>query len=96
MAAFLICCFTALLIFSACPVKASGNIQPAAMDNLKVRLKSTSKLVVTDSGYMRVFYDGEKIGIEYYDNSFHIQKKKSLAMELGICLLYTSDAADEL
>lgn len=84
LAAFLICCFIALLIFPAAPAKASGNILPAAQDNLKVRLKSTSKLVATDSGYMRVFYDGEKIGIEYYDNSFHIQKKKTLAMELGI------------
>lgn len=33
---------------------------------------------------MRVFYDGKKIGIEYYDNHFNIQSRKSLDMELSI------------
>ena len=33
---------------------------------------------------MRVFYDGKKIGIEYYDDNFMIQSKKSLDMELEL------------
>ena len=33
---------------------------------------------------MRVFYNGKKICIEYYDDNFNIKSKKSLDMELSI------------
>ena len=65
-------------------VKAAGELLPTAYDNLRIGLRSTSELVVINSGYMRVFYNGSKICIEYYDNSFNIKSKKTVAMELDI------------
>lgn len=82
-----ICLLLLLIAISIIPmkaVKAAGNVLPTACDNLNIRLKSTSELVATSSGYMRVFYDGSKICIEYYDNNFNIQSKKSIKMELNI------------
>lgn len=64
--------------------EASAALLPAASDNLTVRLKRTSELVDTGDGYMRVFYDGKKVCIEYYDDDFNIQSKQSLAMELSL------------
>lgn len=78
------------ITFLAHPAEAAAGIQPTACDNLNVGRKinsdlvRNSALVPTDSGYMRVYYDETKIGIEYYDNDFVIQKKQSLAMELDI------------
>lgn len=80
----ILCCFLLLLAFPVSTVKADTGIQPAAADNLRVGLKRTSALVATDSGFMRVFYDGEKISIEYYDDGFQIQSKRSVEMELDI------------
>ena len=80
----IIVCFILGMMFPARPVEAAANLMPKASDNLGIGLKRKSGLVATDSGYMRVFYDGEKIRIEYYDNDFNIQSKKSLDMELGI------------
>lgn len=57
---------------------------PTANDNLCEKLRSYSSLVPLDSGYMRVFYDDNKIKIEYYDDSFNIKSKKSVDMELDI------------
>lgn len=79
-----VCCFLLLMPFSARPVKAADNILPEASDNLRVGLRSTSELVAVGSGYMRVFYADKKIHIEYYDNSFQIQSRKTLNMELDI------------
>ena len=77
-------CFTVLLsAFSAYEAKAAS-IMPSSHDNLTVSLRSTSELVATSNGYMRVFYDGTKINVEYYDSSFNIQSKKSIAMELNV------------
>ena len=77
-------CFTVLLsAFSAYEAKAAS-VTPTAHDNLTVALRSTSELVATSNGYMRVFYDGTKINVEYYDASFNIQSKKSVAMELSV------------
>lgn len=81
---FAICGFVLLMVFSSHSVEAAENILPTAQDNLTIGLRSKSQLVAVSSGYMRVFYDGKKIGIEYYDNNFNIQSKKSLAMELSI------------
>lgn len=81
---FAICYFISMLMFPVCPAEAADKILPTAKDNLSVGLRSTSELVATSDGYMRVFYDGEKINIEYYDNNFDIQSKKSIAMELSI------------
>ncbi len=74
----------ALTMISINPIKAASSVSPTAQDNLNVRLRRTSQLVTTSTGYMRVFYDGKKVGIEYYDNNFNIQSKKSIAMELSI------------
>lgn len=65
-------------------VRASEEILPTAYNNLNISLRSKSKLVETSSGYMRVFYDGNKICIEYYDDNFSIKSKKSIEMELEI------------
>ncbi len=83
VAAFAMYCLIALLMFPAVTVKAADNL-PAAWDNLSVALRSLSELVVTDNGYMRVYFNGEKIGIEYYDDNFNIQSKKFIDMELSI------------
>ena len=37
-----------------------------------------------DNGYMRVYYTGTSIGVEYYDYNFKITSKKTVAMELPI------------
>ena len=64
---------------------AAGNLLPTGKDNLPTpRLISSSDLVATKAGLMRVFYDGSKIRIENYDDSFQIQSKKSLDMELSL------------
>lgn len=63
-------------------VKAEGKMMPTPKDNTSIGLKSTSELVPTNNGYMRVYYTGENIGIEYYDDAFNIIEKRTLAMEL--------------
>lgn len=65
-------------------VSAAEDIMPTAEDNTNINLREYSSLVAIDSGYMRVFYDGEKICIEYYDSGFNIKSKKSVAMELDV------------
>ena len=80
-------CLLLLIVVATIPIKsvqASGEMMPTAYNNLNISLKSKSKLVAIDSGYMRVFYDGNKICIEYYDDNFNIKSKKSIAMELSI------------
>ena len=79
---FLICCFMSMFVLPAHIARAATDILPTVADNLTISLRSKSELVATSDGYMRVFYDGKKIGIEYYDNNFNIKSKKSLAMEL--------------
>lgn len=66
--------------------EAAGGIQPTVCDNLLVTDNSDSSLAPTDNGYMRVYYDTghHKIGIEYYDDDFAIQRKQSLDMKLNI------------
>lgn len=73
-----------IILINTKEVKAVYEVLPTANDNLKVSLRSTSELVATDSGYMRVFYDGNKVYIEYYDDSFNIKSKKSISMELDL------------
>jgi hypothetical protein len=84
MSLLLIC---VLLGINGIPTKAaeeSDNVVPTAQDNLSVGLRSSSELVATSNGYMRVFYNGTKIGIEYYDNSFNILSKKYINIELSL------------
>ncbi|MGN0395136.1 MAG: leucine-rich repeat protein [Coprococcus sp.] len=78
------CCFASMIMPSVNKAQATGSILPATQDNLNIGLRSESYLVATSSGYMRVYYDGNKIGIEYYDNNFNILRKKSINMELSI------------
>lgn len=80
---FVMGCLFLLPLFPVCTLKAA-NITPTALDNLNVGLKSYSELTAVEDGYMRVFFDGEKIGIEYYDNDFSILSKKSVDMELSL------------
>lgn len=61
-----------------------NTVIPTAKDNLEIGLRKKSELVVTDNGYMRVFYNDEKIGVEYYDDNLNILSKKSIDMELEI------------
>lgn len=61
---------------------ADSTIVPTADDNLVHSLRKYSYLTALDSGFMRVHFNGIAIGIEYYDNSFNIQSKKNVAMEL--------------
>ena len=75
------------MLFAACSLTvsfagSSANMQPEAYQNIQINMKSKSSLVAIPNGYMRVFNKGDKIGIEYYDNSFHILDKKSLSLEL--------------
>ena len=77
-------CLTVLLMVIPAFGAEAASITPTASDNLSVGLRSKSELVATSDGYMRVFYDGKKINIEYYDNSFNIKSKKSVAMELDL------------
>lgn len=80
---FVICCFMFLPMFPACQAKAA-DISPTASNNLVTKLSGTTRLAATANGYMRVFFDGEKIAIEYYDDNFQIQSKKSVKMELNV------------
>lgn len=75
-------CGLMLLLLPAQSVRAA--LLPTASDNRNVSLRRKSDLVNVDNGYMRVFYNGAAIGIEYYDNNFKIISKKSVAMELPI------------
>ena len=84
MSLVVICCFVASLVPPAYPTKAAANLLPTAADNLSVGLINGSKLVAIDNGYMRVFWHAGKINIEYYDDSFQIQSKRSLDMELDL------------
>ncbi len=60
----------------------SVGTMPTPEDNLITGLKKKSYLVATETGYMRVFYDGEKVCLEYYDDNFGLLSKKQIAMEL--------------
>ena len=79
-----VCCFFSGTTLFSRSAEAAASILPTASDNLSVGLRSKSELVATSGGYMRVFYDGSKVGIEYYDDSFNIKSKRSVAMELPI------------
>ena len=50
---------------------ASDTLLPTPCDNLNIDLRSSSALVPTDSGYMRVFFDGERIRVENYDSALN-------------------------
>lgn len=57
---------------------------PVVADNTNINLRKYGYLSVTDNGYMRLIYDGEKIVIENYDSSFQLQNHSNLSMELPI------------
>lgn len=77
-------CFVMLFVLKSnvLSVKAADSIVPKASNNIQIALRDKSELVVTDNGYMRVYYAEEKIGVEYYDEQFNITSKKSFDMEL--------------
>ena len=53
-------------------IKADNRLIPTAYDNLNISLRKKSQMVNLANGYMRVFYNEENIGIEYYDKNFNI------------------------
>ena len=63
-------------------IKADNRLIPTAYDNLNISLRKKSQMVNLANGYMRVFYNEENIGIEYYDKNFNIQSRKNINMEL--------------
>ncbi len=65
-------------------VENNSTLQPTAINNLCVRLIKTTYLVATDTGYMRVIYNGEKIVAEYYDSNFNLLNKKLIDLELPV------------
>ena len=67
-------------IVSKKEVKADNGLIPTAYDNLSVSLRKKSQLVNLANGYMRVFYNEENIGIEYYDKNFNIQSRKNIKL----------------
>ncbi len=84
MTLFTMGCFILLMICFTHIAEASADFLPTAVDNLDIGLRRSSGLAITENGYMRVFYDGSKIGIEYYDMDFDLQSRSSLDMELSI------------
>ena len=58
-------CLLLLVLPAAVQASAAGT-NPTAVNNLGSRLKSQSAVTATSDGYMRVFYNGTQIGIEYY------------------------------
>lgn len=57
---------------------------PTALNNLRSRLRPLVEMTATDTGYMRLVSSGENIIVEYYDNSFNLTKKQTIAMELPV------------
>lgn len=80
--AIIFCVF--LSVMPPVETTAAADIIPRPSYNLSNYLRHKSFLTVSDNGYMRLFYDGEQIVIEYYDESFNIQSRKLLEMELDI------------
>ncbi|MBR4513799.1 MAG: leucine-rich repeat protein [Lachnospiraceae bacterium] len=61
---------------------ADGTSLPGIRDNLDVYGIKYSRLIVTEDGYMRVYYDGNSVRIEYLDKSFNVLSKKAIDIEL--------------
>lgn len=77
-------CLSLLIMLPSRAVLAAESSAPTASYNLSVGLRRTSDLVSTDSGYMRVYYNGTNVGVEWYDSSFKLENKKTVAMELSL------------
>ncbi|WP_287073803.1 leucine-rich repeat domain-containing protein [Blautia sp.] len=80
---FLFCCLCFCLILFPQTARA-GSLTPTAQDNLNVRLRRTSDLIPVSGGYMRVFYQKNSVGVEYYDNDLKIRSKRKINMELPL------------
>lgn len=90
---FILCSLAVLLCrYSA---EAADSLLPTASDNLNIGARfrngeavfeymTTSRLVGLEDGYMRVFYTGKSVGVEYYDDNFNVKSKMSIAMELPV------------
>lgn len=81
---FILCSFVTLLLLPVHAAETAGNLLPTASNNLNIGLRRSSDFVATGDGYMRVFYNGMSIGIEYYDDNFKIKSKRTIAMELNL------------
>lgn len=81
---FVLCIFFSVLLLPNRIAEAADNLLPTAVDNLSIGLKRTSDFVATGDGYMRVYYNGARIGVEYYDDDFVIKSKRFVEMELSM------------
>lgn len=63
---------------------ASTGSLPQATDNTQISLRTRSYLEAVDAGYMRVFYDGIRVCIEYYDSAFNLTGKNAVELELPV------------
>lgn len=59
-------------------------LYPQTVANYNSRLRDNSYLTATSDGYMRLYYDGTKIGIENYDSDLNIISAQTFEMELSI------------
>ena len=55
---------------------------PTVCFNIESNVLSESYMTKTGDGYMRVFYNGSAIGIEYFDNDFNVKRSGTLDLEL--------------
>lgn len=60
----------------------SEAIRSAPCYNQSDGLISNSFIAPVSGGYMRLWYDGKSVRIEYLDNSFMVTSRKTIAMEL--------------
>lgn len=63
---------------------APTTVYPRTVANYNSRLKDNSYLTTTSIGYMRVYYDGTKVGIENYDSDLNIISTKTVETELSV------------
>lgn len=68
-------------------VNAASTTQSTAStpcNNLSMTRISTSFMTSNSNGYMRVYYNGKSVCVEYLNNSFKVTSCKTIAMELKI------------
>ena len=70
--------------FAAGDVSWINDTMPAACDNTDIYMLRRTSLTPVDDGFMRVFFDGQRIGVEYFDVNMNLTRKGSLELELPI------------
>ena len=67
-------------------LKANAVSYPYAQSNIdgSNALRPADYIAAAKNGYMRVCYDGSKVRVEYYDESFKLTRTKTIKMELPL------------